>query len=47
MIRRDDDNMLKKLGNDARSEWAAKAWTAKNDMEEAGGRECAESRVED
>ena len=24
-----------------------KAWTAKNDMEEAGGRECEESRVED
>ena len=27
--------------------WTAKARTAKNDMEEAGGRECEESRVED
>ena len=27
--------------------WAAKAWMAKNDIEEAGGRECEESWVED
>ena len=32
---------------DAGSEWAAKVRTAKNDMEEAGGRECEESLVED
>ena len=29
------------------SEWTAKARTAKNDMEEARGRECEESWVED
>ena len=45
MIKRDDDNILKKAM--MLSEWAAKARTAKNDMEEAGGRECEESRVED
>ena len=36
-----------KEGNDAGSEWEAKARTAKNDVEEAGRRECEESRVED
>ena len=35
-----------KEGNDPVSEWEAKARTAKNDMEEAGGRECEESLVE-
>ena len=34
-------------GNDAGSEREAKARTAKNNMEEAGGRECEESQVED
>ena len=34
-------------GNDAESEWTAKAKTAKNDMEKAGERECEESLVED
>ena len=33
--------------NDAGSEWETKAGTAENDMEEAGGRECEGSRVED
>ena len=47
VVRRDnDDSILRKICN-ARSEWAVKAWAAKNDMEEAGGRECEESRVED
>ena len=31
LIRKDE-------GNDARTEWAAKAWTAKNHMQEAGGK---------
>ena len=35
VIRRDDDNIpYAEKGNDARSEWATRAWTAKNDMEE-------------
>ena len=34
-------------GNGAGSERAAKARTPKTDMEEAGGRECEENRVED
>ena len=44
VIRREDDNVLK---NHDGSEWTAKARTGKNDMEEAGGRECEESRVKD
>ena len=46
LIRWDDDNVLKKAMM-LKSEWAAKARTAKNDMKQAGGRECEESRVED
>ena len=42
VIRRDTEE-----GNDAESEWEAKARMAKNDMEKAGGRECEGSRVED
>ena len=44
VISRDDDNILKAM---MISEWTAKARTAKNDMEEAGGRECEEIRVKD
>ena len=46
VIRREDDSYSEE-GNDDGSEWTAKARTAKNDMEKAGGRECEESRVED
>ena len=35
-----------KEGNDAGNDWEAKARMTKNDKEEAGGRECGESRVE-
>ena len=46
MIRRDDDNIYEE-GNDDESKWEAKARKAKTDIEEAGGRECEESRVKD
>ena len=42
MIRKDGDNILK---NAMVLEWAAKVRTAKNNMKEAGGRKCEESRV--
>ena len=40
-------NKYTEKSNDSGSEWAAKARTAKNDMEEAGGKEGEESRFED
>ena len=46
VIRRADDTHTEE-GNDDGSEWEAKARTAKNDMEAAGGRECEKSRVKD
>ena len=45
MIRRNDDDILRKAIMMEVHEWEAKARTAKIDMKEAGRRECEESRV--